>query len=137
MPIVYIQYFNLGTIYTFFGGGGFSMGREVPGGELSEWNFTLGEFAKIHIHFLSYYLFADIVLDVKILRGIVRGKYLSAWNRLEYFSVGGWFSMGEILHGRVFYRISSSEEIFCQGTFLLGGGGICEKKFLMEGVFSA
>ena len=44
--------------------------------------------------------------------------------------------MGEIHHGGIFHSIRFSKGNFCRSTFLLGGKGICEKKFLTEGGFS-
>jgi len=72
---------------------------------------------------------------VEILRGIVRGKYLPGWNCLEHISVGGRIFHGKILHGGVFRRINSLNGIFCGNTFLLGSGGIYEKKFPQRGDF--
>ena len=89
-------------MYTdFLGGGGefsaggifygdnFPWGGKFPGGELSKGNFTrgIGQDSYSKFFYLSYFLFTDSILHVKILRGIVRGKYLPDWNCLEYLSV--------------------------------------------------
>ena len=48
-------------------------------GERCKRNFTLGELATISVHhsfYLFYFFFADSVLHVEMLRGIVQGEYL-------------------------------------------------------------
>ena len=105
------------------------MGMEVPGGgvnfprKILQWG-NLPRFLYKNYFYLSYFLSADSILHVEILRRTVQGKYLPCWDCVEYLSVcGGGFSAGEILHGGVFHGINSPVGIFCGSIFLLGGGG--------------
>ena len=80
-----------------FSGGG--------GGELSRKQLILGEFVRIPVKnsfYLSYFLFADSILNTKVSWGIVRRKFLSdCWNCLEYLSVGV-FCRSEFVHRKFF-----------------------------------
>ena len=65
----------------------FSVRREISAWELSKRNFTLGEFVRIpiqHSFYLSYFLIANSILHVEILRG----DFLPGWNCIEYLFIG-------------------------------------------------
>ena len=102
---------------------------------LSKGNFTLGESPRIPLQnyfYLSYFFFADSILHVEILRGIVREKYLPGWNCLEYPRV---FSTREILHNGVFHGIDFPGGTFCASNFLPGvGEGLFAGKLIHRGV---
>ena len=67
--------------------------------------------------YLSSFLFADSILHVNI-KGNCPGEIFTGLE-LSRVSSRRW----GIFHGRVFHGINSPEGIFCESTFLLGGGG--------------
>jgi hypothetical protein len=73
---------------------------------------------------LSYFIIANSILHVEMLRRIEQGQILPGWNYLEYLSVGGGkeFSTREILHRRVFHGMHFALGTFCGSNFLLGLG---------------
>jgi len=87
-------------------------------GGLSGRNFTLREFARIptgNCSNLSYFLFAESILLVGMLREITADKFSPGWKGVENFPVGG--GRGDFLSEKFFTEESPTREIL-EGEFL-------------------
>ena len=100
-------------------------GKLSGGGEWAfQGKFKPRDFNTIHLRNLSYFLFVDSILHMKILELELSGRnFQYDWNYLEVFS---WekFSTGQILQGEFSAGQILQGEFSAGSYFLLGGGGI-------------